>query len=114
MVFFYSIKNEVEEGAELSYKLIGEKIDEKMKIILLLNPDRSFGRYSQLETGYKLNKLTKNWIMRFSIRNGFEEKIKQMIYDKKKSRLNFHCDLCEKKFTLKSSLVLHRRNLHLL
>ena len=89
----------------MNLNTLRELLTEEINNLKLKQPDRQFG--VSAKDGAVINK---SYVRRFAIRNKLEKFMfqKYTLSDKRK----FECDICNKSFTLKCSLVTHQKQIH--
>ena len=95
----------INTGGQMSLNSLRELLTQEINSLKLAQPQRQFGVSAR--DGAVINK---SYVRRFAIRNKLERYMfqKYTLSEKRK----FECDICNKSFTLKCSLVTHQKQIH--
>ena len=97
------IKKLIEDGRNLTIKLIGQVIAEEAEVIKINQPERSEDMQSVLKKGFVHN---------FAKRNDLSQLCDTEAKKDRDERRHYECEVCYKKFTKKSACVGHMKTLH--
>ena len=95
------IVSEVNNGRELTWKVLNEIIEKQMEILMTSNPTRDTFKVSATKGSI----IDRYFVRRFARRNNL------MQYIAKKNS-DFDCKECSKSFSFKNALVKHEKTLH--
>ena len=95
----------INSGGQMNLNSLRELLTEEINLLKMSQPERQFSLSAK--DGAVINK---SYVRRFAIRNKLERFMfqKYTLSEKRK----FECDICNKSFTLKCSLVTHQKQIH--
>ena len=95
----------INSGGRMNLNSLRQLLTEEINMLKMTQPERQVS--VSAKDGAVINK---SYVRRFAIRNKLEKYMfqKYTLSDKRK----FECDICNKSFTLKCSLVTHQKQIH--